>query len=193
MSENLLKALNPRKNFSGAETIIVANVRPEPAPGKAAKLEVDKTRKLLTAYGREGQILAVYPATIGSTGKPAPDGTLKVTAITPNPTYRYNPDYNFREVKSKRPFTVKPGPNNPVGSVWIALSAKGYGIHGTPEPSKVSKSESHGCIRLTNWDARDVAAMMEKGTPVVFLDGATDAMASVPQEEADKRRPRRRR
>jgi lipoprotein-anchoring transpeptidase ErfK/SrfK len=93
---------------------------------------------------------------------------MKVTGVAKNPTYRYNPDYAFKGVKTQEPFTIKPGPNNPVGVVWIGLSGEGYGIHGTPEPSKVSKTESHGCIRLTNWDALTVAALVGKGTPVDF-------------------------
>jgi lipoprotein-anchoring transpeptidase ErfK/SrfK len=150
MSESLMKALNPGKRFDKGETIVVANVRTDAPTAKAAKVEIDKSRKTLTVLGKEGQLIAIYPATIGSTEKPAPSGTLKVTMIAHNPTYKYNPEYGFKEVKSKERFTIKPGPNNPVGSVWINLSAKGYGIHGTPEPSKISKTESHGCIRLTN-------------------------------------------
>jgi len=73
-------------------------------------------------------------------------------------------------VKTERPFTIRPGPNNPVGVVWIGLSEKGYGIHGTPEPSKVSKDASHGCVRLTNWDALKLAAIVKRGTPVAFLE-----------------------
>jgi lipoprotein-anchoring transpeptidase ErfK/SrfK len=193
MSESLLKALNPGKRLVSGDKIVVANVRSDAPAGKAAKVEVDKTRKVLKAFARDGQLLAVYPATIGSAEKPAPSGTLKVTAVTQNPNYRYNPKYAFREVKTTKPFTIKPGPNNPVGVVWINLSAQGYGIHGTAEPSKVSKSESHGCIRLTNWDAKDLAAMVEKGTPVAFLDGEAVAMASVPEEESSKPKPRHRR
>ena len=102
--------------------------------------------------------------------KPSPSGALKVTEIDPNPTYRYNPAYHFKGVHSRKPFTIKPGPNNPVGTVWINLSADGYGIHGTPSPGKVSKAESHGCVRLTNWDAERVADRVAKGTPVAFVD-----------------------
>jgi lipoprotein-anchoring transpeptidase ErfK/SrfK len=159
-------------------------VRTDAPTAKAARIEVDKSRKVLTVLGKDGQLLAVYPATIGSTEKPAPSGTLKVTAITQNPTYRYNPEYRFKEIKSKEPFTIKPGPNNPVGSIWINLSAKGYGIHGTPEPSKVSKTESHGCIRLTNWDAKDLAAMVQKGIPVAFLEAGTNAVASAREDKS---------
>jgi lipoprotein-anchoring transpeptidase ErfK/SrfK len=181
MSESLMKALNPGKAFDKpGERIVVASVRSSVPGAKAAKVEIDKSRKTLTAFGKDGQVIAIYPASVGSAEKPAPSGRLKVTSVTMNPIYKYNPDYKFKGVKSRESFTIKPGPNNPVGSVWINLSAKGYGIHGTPEPSKVSKSESHGCIRLTNWDATDLAAMVEKGTPVVFLENSADAMASVP-------------
>jgi lipoprotein-anchoring transpeptidase ErfK/SrfK len=92
-----------------------------------------------------------------------------VTSISHNPTYGYNPDYRFKGVRSKKPFEISPGPNNPVGTVWINLSAEGYGIHGTPSPGKVSKAESHGCVRLTNWDAERVADRVSKGTPVDFV------------------------
>jgi len=180
MSEKLLKILNPGKNFDKAgETIIVANVTNEPLQQKVAKIEIDKPQRLLRAFAKDGQLLAVYPASIGSKEKPAPSGTYKVTSIAQNPTYKYNPEYRFKGVKAKSAFTIKPGPNNPVGAVWINLSRKGYGIHGTPDPSKVSKTESHGCIRLTNWDAKSLASITEKGTTVVFLDNNPyEAMAS---------------
>jgi lipoprotein-anchoring transpeptidase ErfK/SrfK len=129
------------------------------------------------ALGEDGKLLAFYPATVGSEEKPAPTGTLRVTAIQKNPTYHYNPKYQFKGVKTNEPFTIKPGPNNPVGLVWIGLTGEGYGIHGTPEPSKVSKTESHGCVRLTNWDALKLASVIKKGTPVEFIgeDGAKQA------------------
>ena len=108
---------------------------------------------------------------MGSKEKPTPSGNLKVVSADANPNYRYNPDYQFKGVKSKETFTIKPGPNNPVGSYWIGLSAEGYGIHGTPNPSKVSKSESHGCVRLTNWDVGLLGRNIKKGTPVEFVEG----------------------
>jgi lipoprotein-anchoring transpeptidase ErfK/SrfK len=190
MSEALMKALNPGKTFAKGETIVVANVRTDKPSSKATRVEIDKARKVLTVYGKDGP-LAIYPATIGSTEKPAPSGTLKVRSVVHNPTYRYNPEYAFKSVKSKEPFEIRPGPNNPVGTVWIGLSAKGYGIHGTPDPNKVSKTESHGCIRLTNWDAKELAAMVEKGIPVAFLDNGTDAMATAEEEKSGKQRRRR--
>jgi lipoprotein-anchoring transpeptidase ErfK/SrfK len=95
---------------------------------------------------------------------------VKVTRIAKNPNYTYNPKYKFKGVKTNRAFTINPGPNNPVGLVWIALEGDGYGIHGTPQPEKVAKSASHGCVRLTNWDALELAGMVEKGAPVEFVE-----------------------
>jgi lipoprotein-anchoring transpeptidase ErfK/SrfK len=170
MSEALLKALNPGKSFDKpGQSIVVANVSNTAPDRKVKRIEIDKSQRVLRAFDQHGDLIAVFPASIGSTEKPAPRGTFKVTAIARDPTYRYDPAYAFKGVHAKRPFTIKPGPNNPVGVVWISLSTKGYGIHGTPEPGKVSKTMSHGCIRLTNWDARKLAAMVDKGTVVDFL------------------------
>jgi lipoprotein-anchoring transpeptidase ErfK/SrfK len=169
MSEDLLQMLNPGKKFDVAGgNIVVANVETVSFPGKVARIEVDKSVQELKVFGRDQQLLAVYPATVGSEEKPAPTDRLTVTGISKNPTYRYNPKYAFKGVHAKEPFTINPGPNNPVGVVWIGLSAEGYGIHGTPDPYKVGKSESHGCVRLTNWDALRLAAGITKGTPVDF-------------------------
>lgn len=187
MSEKLLKALNPGKALDKAgETINVVSVSGETPNRKAAKIEINKPQRLLTALDKDGAVIAVYPASIGSKEKPAPSGSFKVTSVAQNPTYKYNPEYQFKGVKATKPFTIKPGPNNPVGSTWINLSLKGYGIHGTPEPSKVSKTESHGCIRLTNWDAKQLASMVDKGTAVVFQEESSgyEAMASAPKEKS---------
>jgi len=171
MSENLLAALNPGNSFKkSGDTIAVANVTNNAPEGRVTGIEVDKANRALRAWSKNGELIMVAPATIGSAEKPAPSGTHKVTGVTQNPTYRYNPDYAFKGVKSKTPFVIKPGPNNPVGVVWIGLSVKGYGIHGTAQPSQVSKTESHGCIRLTNWDARKLAAMVDKGAAVTFVE-----------------------
>ncbi|UFX44874.1 L,D-transpeptidase family protein [Bradyrhizobium sp. 41S5] len=173
MSEALLQALNPGQRFDRAgDSIAVANVLDAGGSAPVARVEVDKTRQTLSTFDAAGKLIAFYPATVGSTEKPTPSGTLKVTAINKNPIYRYNPKYKFKGVKSKKPFTIKPGPNNPVGSIWINLSAEGYGIHGTPDPGKVSKAASHGCVRLTNWDAQRVAAGVAKGTPVTFVENS---------------------
>lgn len=173
MSQALLAALNPGQHLKKAgDTITIVDTTPAArATEKAQRVEVDKTRQTVKVFNAANQMIAFYPATVGSEEKPSPSGTLKVTEISPNPHYRYNPDYHFKGVKSRKPFEIKPGPNNPVGVMWIGLSAQGYGIHGTPEPGKVSKAESHGCVRLTNWDAQRIAGLLSKGTPVDFVDG----------------------
>jgi lipoprotein-anchoring transpeptidase ErfK/SrfK len=173
MSEQLLGALNPGQHFDRAgETIAVIDTgegRPE-THAKADRVEVDKNRQTVKVFDRSNSLIGFYPATVGSEEKPSPTGSLKVTEIDHNPNYRYNPDYHFKGVHSHKPFEINPGPNNPVGTVWINLSAEGYGIHGTPSPGKVSKAASHGCVRLTNWDAERLASQVSKGTPVDFID-----------------------
>jgi lipoprotein-anchoring transpeptidase ErfK/SrfK len=175
MSEELLAALNPGKKFDRAdEIILVANVAKSDAKLKVGRIEVNKSNGTVRVFTPSGEVVAFFPATVGSEEKPAPSGTLKVVSSDAHPNYRYNPDYKFKGVKSKQPFTIKPGPNNPVGSYWIGLSAEGYGIHGTPDPSKVSKSGSHGCVRLTNWDVSVLGRNTKKGTPVTFIDQSAD-------------------
>jgi lipoprotein-anchoring transpeptidase ErfK/SrfK len=180
MSEALLVALNPGADLRRAGTRLrVPNVtRGGETPPQVARIDIDKQRQTLKAYGRDGALLLVLPATVGSEEKPSPDGTLKVTEVHANPFYRYDPDYRFKGVKAKRAFMIRPGPNNPVGSTWIGLSEQGYGIHGTPEPGKVSKAESHGCVRLTNWDAARLARMVKKGVSVAFVTADATATAA---------------
>jgi lipoprotein-anchoring transpeptidase ErfK/SrfK len=107
--------------------------------------------------------------------------------VSKNPTYQYNPEYAFKGVRTKEPFKIKPGPNNPVGLAWIGLSAKSYGIHGTPDPSKVSKTESHGCIRMTNWDVLQLSSIVAKGTVVDFV-GDEQARRNARSTKSTKRR-----
>lgn len=174
MSENLLVMLNPGKHFDKVgDTISVANVlgKSEAAVGR---IEVYKRLQSVKVFDPSGAMVAFFPASVGSEEKPTPTGTFKVTSSDANPNYRYNPEYKFKGVKTKRPFTIKPGPNNPVGSYWIGLSAEGYGIHGTPNPGRLGKSESHGCVRLTNWDVAWLGKNVKKGTPVVFTDEPQD-------------------
>jgi lipoprotein-anchoring transpeptidase ErfK/SrfK len=192
MSEGLLAALNPDKNFTEAGTVLtVANVRQAgddpavvaqalhehrgrtgssaPPEQTAARVVVNKQNRSVQVFSADNRLLAFFPASIGSAEKPAPSGTLVVRRVDYDPTYTYDPAYHFKEQKIQRKATVRPGPNNPVGVVWIALSEKGYGIHGTPDPDAVGKTQSHGCIRLTNWDALTLARLVKKGTPVDFI------------------------
>jgi lipoprotein-anchoring transpeptidase ErfK/SrfK len=183
MSEGLLSALNPGKKFDQpGETIFITNVLNRQNKLTIGRIEVDKVRQTVKAFDPSGALIAFLPATVGSEEKPSPTGSLKVVSADANPYYRYNPDFKFKGVKSKTAFTIKPGPNNPVGSYWIGLSAEGYGIHGTPNPSKVSKAESHGCVRLTNWDAALLGSNVKKGTPVVFVDESQAAERTEPAQ-----------
>jgi lipoprotein-anchoring transpeptidase ErfK/SrfK len=171
MDEDLLKTLNPKAAFERAgERIVVTKPAQANGKGKVARIEVGKSARTLSAFDREGRLLAFYPATVGSDDKPAPSGSFKVRAVAENPTYHYDPAFKFKGVKADKPLTVAAGPNNPVGAIWIDLTAETYGIHGTPEPSKVGKTASHGCVRLTNWDARALAKMVDKGTVVEFVE-----------------------
>jgi lipoprotein-anchoring transpeptidase ErfK/SrfK len=187
MSPELFRMLNgDDSRLQAGNAVFVTNVSSPALPAKVARIEVNKDRQTLTAFGQTGDTLAVYPVTVGSNEKPAPDGSLRVTKVTKNPTYHYNPAYAFKGVKSSKPFTIKPGPNNPVGVVWIGLNKQGYGIHGTPEPSKVSKAESHGCIRLTNWDALQLASATSKNVQVEFVN----TQRSSPQANSTRRETR---
>ncbi|HEX2560681.1 L,D-transpeptidase [Phenylobacterium sp.] len=180
MDEKLLRALNPNVDFSKAGTSILV-VRPgaDKLPNQVAMIEVDKAEREARAYDAGGKLLAVYPASVGSSEMPAPAGHWEVATVAPDPTWNYDPEkLNFGKVKKK--LTIAAGPNNPVGSIWIDLTKETYGIHGTPDPNKVGKTDSHGCVRLTNWDAQELGAAVSKGTKVVFVgtEGATGKKAA---------------
>ena len=170
MDEAYLKSLNSGKNFNQPGTVIkVAN------PGMrvltpVARIVADKGREQVLAYDQQGRLVAAYPATIGSSDTPSPSGTVKVERIAFNPDYTYNPFKNFKQGDNNTVLTIPPGPNGPVGTIWIALSKPTYGIHGTPEPSRIGKTNSHGCVRLTNWDADELARLVKKDVFVQFLD-----------------------
>jgi lipoprotein-anchoring transpeptidase ErfK/SrfK len=193
MGQDLLAELNPNSKFDHAgDKIHVVNLPQDKpasketskassktastaadkdAPLRTARIEVDKARQTVKAFAKDGTLIAFYPATVGSKEKPTPSGTLKVVSVNADPTYRYDPTYEFKGVASTVPFTIAPGPNNPVGVMWIGLSQAGYGIHGTGDPSRVSKSESHGCIRMTNWDVQRLGQSVRKGVEVTFMEG----------------------
>ena len=165
----LLQRLNPGKKLDRAgEVIQVPNVHMAAPVGKAAKVVVDDSDGSVTALDAQGNVIAAYPATMGSQHDPLPVGNWKITGVSKNPTFNYNPDL-FWDAKAKDSKTkLAPGPNNPVGLVWIDLSKEHYGIHGTPVPSTVGKTESHGCIRLTNWDVMELADMVSPSIPAVL-------------------------
>ncbi|NUS67174.1 MAG: murein L,D-transpeptidase [Ensifer adhaerens] len=170
MDEAYLRELNPGVDFTIPGTIIKVINPGANKTGKVARILADKGRKQVLAYDEAGKLIAAYPATIGSSDTPSPSGTVNVERIALNPGYTYNPKINFKQGNNDKVLTLQPGPNGPVGTVWIALSKPTYGIHGTPEPSKIGKTQSHGCVRLTNWDATELAKMVSTGVTVEFVD-----------------------
>jgi lipoprotein-anchoring transpeptidase ErfK/SrfK len=174
MDVDLLRLLNPDVDFAqaGAE-IVVANAGGE-LDAEVASIEVDKQTLAVRAYDAGGQLLAFYPASIGSSDAPAPSGDYAVRAVAFNPTYHYNserlPTFGQRDHGA---LTIAAGPNGPVGSVWIALTLDTYGIHGTAAPAQISKTQSHGCVRLTNWDATELGRAVQQGVPVSFVESAS--------------------
>ena len=171
MDEDYMKAINPGVDFSVPGTTISV-IRPgRDAKAAVSLVVVDKSISQVRAYTADGTLVAAYPATIGSTDLPSPSGTVTVDRIAHDPNYTYNPKVNFKQGDNDHVLTVPPGPNGPVGNVWIALSKPTYGIHGTPEPSRIGKSNSHGCVRLTNWDANELSRMVSPGTTVKFTGG----------------------
>jgi lipoprotein-anchoring transpeptidase ErfK/SrfK len=169
-SPKLIRALNSAAGFAGAgEKITMPNAAVMP-PGQAAKVVVSKSESSVRAYDADGHLLAFYPATAGSTHDPLPIGDWKINGISRNPKFHYNPKLFWDAKPTDEKAVIAPGPNNPVGVVWIDLSKEHYGIHGTPEPSRIGYTYSHGCIRLTNWDAAELAEMVKPGTPAVLKE-----------------------
>jgi lipoprotein-anchoring transpeptidase ErfK/SrfK len=177
MSQDLLSALNPGRDFKTAGERLVVALPDVPALAPVASVQVDKAKASAVAFDAQGHMIASFPATVGSTEKPSPTGVHKVVGVSFNPTYTYDPAKLTWGPKRHGRFTIKPGPNNPVGLVWIALNAPGYGVHGSPDPDKIGKTASHGCVRLTNWDAVLLAHAVKPGVTVTFVHARDDADA----------------
>ncbi|HXN16249.1 MAG TPA: L,D-transpeptidase [Usitatibacter sp.] len=166
VSQPLLRALNPGKSFQAGDEIVVPDVATRKPPGKAASISLAKKERLLQVLDREGNLLAQFPISVGGRRDELPSGSWKITTEVKNPAFDFDPaklgDANPRHTKAK----IAPGPNNPVGVMWIGLNVPHYGIHGTPQPSNVGRAETHGCIHLTNWDALKLSAIASPGTAV---------------------------
>jgi lipoprotein-anchoring transpeptidase ErfK/SrfK len=199
-SAAVLTSMNSGATFAAGETILVPNVEPmvvmtTPAaaagntaagtsptravgtsgkPGAseqdAVVVRVSRSAKSLSVTGSDGKIVFFAPVTTGSELDPLPVGEWKVNGVQYNPPFRYNPDLFWDADPSHTKATIPPGPNGPVGLVWIDISKEHYGIHGSPEPAQIGRTESHGCVRLTNWDALRVAGLVRPGTQVVFAE-----------------------
>jgi len=172
-SPALLKTLNPTATFSAGEQITVPNVPivsdAEGKPVPNIVVTVSKSKSTLTVTDSSGATLMHAPVTSGSEHDPLPIGSWTVTAVVRNPTFNYNPDLFWDAEPSHAKAKLPPGPNNPVGVAWIDIDKPHYGLHGTPEPGTVGHTSSHGCVRLTNWDALRLAAIVGKGTKVEFV------------------------
>jgi len=172
-SPALLQKLNPGARFAAGETVKVPNVMlrdvdKAATPTAGVTIVVSKSASSLTVLDESGAVMFHAPVTSGSEHDPLPLGKWTVTAVSRNPAFHYNPDLFWDANPAHAKAKIPPGPNNPVGVVWIDLSRDHYGIHGTPEPGKVGHTQSHGCVRLTNWDAAYVASLVKKGTAVLF-------------------------
>jgi lipoprotein-anchoring transpeptidase ErfK/SrfK len=129
---------------------------------------VSKKASVLMVYDSEGRVIYYAPVTSGSEHDPLPFGNWVITDVVRNPTYNYNPALFWDGDQANPKVKIAPGPNNPVGVVWMGINVPHYGIHGTPEAGEIGHSQSHGCVRMTNWDASIVAGLVKVGTPVVF-------------------------
>ena len=170
VAPSLLETLNPGADFTraGARTHVphVADV----APSKAAKAVIDKSDATLILFDADGEVIAQFPVSSGSEKDPLPIGEWKILGTAVDPTFHYNPELFWDADPSHAKATLPAGPNNPVGTRWIDLSKPHYGLHGTPLPATVGKAQSHGCVRLTNWDVERVAAAVSPSTPVVMQE-----------------------
>ena len=183
-SPALIESLNPGQTSMQAGTqITVPNVTPsEPLPittdskprasanakPSGVRIVVTKRTSALTVEDADGKVLFFAPVTSGSQHDPLPIGKWKVTGVQQMPPFHYNPDLFWDASPAHSKAKIPPGPNNPVGVAWIDLSKPHYGIHGTPEPSQIGHAQSHGCVRMTNWDVRRVMEWARPGTLVVF-------------------------
>ncbi|HRO15943.1 MAG TPA: L,D-transpeptidase, partial [Paracoccus sp. (in: a-proteobacteria)] len=169
MDDKFLVQLNPGVTIAPG-AVLKVTVPARPIRARVTRIIVDKETGRVAAYDAQGRMVVDYPATVGSAATPSPHGTHTVDAVALDPDYTYNPHKNFKQGDNDKVLRIPPGPNGPVGNVWIDLSEPTYGIHGTPTPSRLFVNQSNGCVRLTNWDARELAGMViPRQTVVEFL------------------------
>jgi lipoprotein-anchoring transpeptidase ErfK/SrfK len=174
-SQSLLRKLNPGVDIDrvlAGDTILAPNVLDgiDEKRGEVALIRVSKHNKWTMAFDAKGRFMFYYPSTLGSEYDPLPLGTYQVTSVIYNPPFKYQPKLFWDADPNEPEALLPPGPNSPVGKVWIGTSRKSVGIHGTPNPENISKNTSHGCIRLTNWDAEQLAKRVKPGTRIEFVE-----------------------
>ena len=177
-SPALLKTLNPQASWAEGESITVPNVDPFTLPEANAKpaakngapvtVHVSGAEKAMTVRDASGKVLMYAPITVGSEKDPLPIGEWKVVGVSWNPVFNYNPELFWDADPSHSKAKIAAGPNNPVGIVWVDINKEHFGFHGTPEPSSIGRTESHGCLRLTNWDAKKLGELASVGTKVII-------------------------
>ncbi|MBA2676429.1 L,D-transpeptidase family protein [Ramlibacter sp.] len=162
-----LKQLNAGKSFAAGGEIVVPNVVGGPAPAKAASIEIDKAARVLYVLDAGKRPLAAFPISIGNEKiDPLPIGVLTIRNEVKNPSFTYDPVLLKNEPQNAQKMELAPGPNNPIGSIWMGLSKPHWGIHGTANPGNVGHSETNGCIHLTNWDAERLSTLAKAGFKV---------------------------
>jgi lipoprotein-anchoring transpeptidase ErfK/SrfK len=165
-SPELLRSLNPGKRLRAGDEIMVPDVAGRTPASKASSIVIDKAAKLLRVVDRSGAVVAQFPISVAGRRDEIPDGTLKVTTEVRDPVFDFDPaKLNDRNPRHERK-RIAPGPNNPVGVMWLGLSKPHYGIHGTSQPRLVGREETNGCIHLTNWDVVKLSALVSPGVPV---------------------------
>jgi len=181
-SQRFIRELNPQvpwETLNSPANVVVPNIEAAVELPKADQLRINLSQKWLTVYDRDGKLCAFVPCSIGRDKMKRPLGDLQIVAVAPNPNYTFDPKV-FPESPEAQTITSKliipPGPNNPVGTMWLSIGRApgsegpplgGYGIHGTPKPEDIGRTESHGCFRLSNWNAERLSRMIAVGTPVV--------------------------
>jgi len=164
MSPKLLRQLNPGKRFAAGVEITVPDTAASTRPsGKPTRVVIDKSERVLQVVDAEERVLASFPVSIGGRRDPLPLGRMKIANEVANPVFHYDPALIWDAKPHHGKVDIAPGPNNPVGSMWLGLSKPHWGIHGTPEPSRVGRMETHGCVHLTNWDAARLASLGRAG------------------------------
>lgn len=162
-SRKLLRELNPRMTLDAGATITVPDVLPAKPPAKAASLELRKKERVLRALDANGRVIAQFPVSMGTARDDIPVGTLRIRNEVTNPDFQYDPAKLADRNPAHTRVRIAPGPNNPIGVLWMGLSKPHYGIHGTPSPERVGHSETNGCVHLTNWDAMKLSSIASAG------------------------------
>lgn len=170
MSPALLRELNRGRTFAAGTEIVVADVAAGSAAsavaGKAASIAIDKSERMLFVLGADERVLAGFPVSIGGERDPLPEGRMKIVNEVTNPSFTYDPALLKDALPGTRKTDIAPGPNNPVGNMWLGLSKPHWGIHGTPRPERLGRAETNGCVHLTNWDAQRLSTLARAGFAV---------------------------